>query len=248
MEFMQRMMASFGMLMARNQQPTQVVVHTTPDVTRALQVFSRENGDDAKLFCEEVERASAQQAWPDSIKISTAVSKLRGSARDWHSNFGTLYDEWFEWKTAFLQQFFRPKSLVELTNELQKRRQGAQEPLQDYVQAKLKIFSNSGIAVQVQDKVDSLCQGMRNPNTRSVLWQQYDNLNSFLEQVRIRDRYETNERDYRNTPRASNATAAEAKTDETANATEKQPATGEKARGPRCFNCNKAGRLSRDCP
>ena len=123
------------------------------------------------------------------------MSKLSGQARNWHANFGRDYETWAEWKTAFLTNFDRQKSLMELTMDLEKRKQTEDETLSDYAHDKLKLFRNSGIAVRDQDKIDAiLCKGIRNDASRSVLWKQHDSIESFFNELRIRERYEEHEK------------------------------------------------------
>ncbi|KAL1443640.1 hypothetical protein MTO96_045908 [Rhipicephalus appendiculatus] len=48
----------------------------------------------------QVERIAALAHWTPSLTLVTAASRLTGSAKDWHSAYGSQHDTWEQWKDA----------------------------------------------------------------------------------------------------------------------------------------------------
>lgn len=167
---------------SRPQQPLQVA--TLPDLSASVPTFEDCKHTSPKRWIEEMEKTQQLAAWQDSTVRAIAISKLRGTAKDWHFSTGQNFDTWAQWKAAFLKQFDDTLTIVEWQTRVADRNQGPQETLHQYSFSKLRLLARSPITLSDKHKIDYLLQGVNNPMlVASICAQRPKTIDDFIEIV-----------------------------------------------------------------
>ncbi|KAH8033764.1 hypothetical protein HPB51_015796 [Rhipicephalus microplus] len=71
-----------------------IQIHSTSDTSSSIPLFDGTPQQSAHELITQVERIAALAHWTPSLTLVTAASRLTGSAKDWHSAYGSQYDTW----------------------------------------------------------------------------------------------------------------------------------------------------------
>ncbi|XP_064486027.1 uncharacterized protein LOC135398567 [Ornithodoros turicata] len=141
------------------QQPMQVA--TLPDLSASIPTFEDSRNASSKRWVEELEKTQQLAAWQDSTVRAIAISKLRGTAKNWHLAAGHKFRTWEAWKAAFQTQFSDAMTIVEWQTKVAERIQGPQETLHQYSFSKLRVLARSPVPLTDQHKIEYLLQGVK---------------------------------------------------------------------------------------
>ncbi|KAH7964563.1 hypothetical protein HPB51_027199 [Rhipicephalus microplus] len=84
-----------------------IEIHSTSDTSSSIPLFDETPQQSTHEWITQVERITALAHWTPSLTLVTAASRLTGSAKDWHSAYGSQYDTWEQWKEALVLRFKR---------------------------------------------------------------------------------------------------------------------------------------------
>ncbi|KAH8034350.1 hypothetical protein HPB51_023354 [Rhipicephalus microplus] len=98
-----------------------IQIHSTSDTSSSIPLFDGTPQQTAHEWITQVERIAALAHWTPSLTLVTVASHLTGSAKDWHSAYGSQYDTWEQWKEALILRFKRKLTMQEFL-ELQTKR------------------------------------------------------------------------------------------------------------------------------
>ncbi|KAH8009204.1 hypothetical protein HPB51_012702 [Rhipicephalus microplus] len=79
-----------------------IQIHSTSDTSSSIPLFDGTPQQSAHEWITQVERIAALAHWTPSLTLVTAASRLTGSAKDWHSAYGSQYDTWEQWKEVLI--------------------------------------------------------------------------------------------------------------------------------------------------
>ncbi|GBM14726.1 hypothetical protein AVEN_72002-1 [Araneus ventricosus] len=75
-------------------------ITSTNDTANSIQTFQGNKMDNASEWIKEVERISTLANYANELKLTNAISRLAGSAKNWQITQGYRYNDWSEWKAA----------------------------------------------------------------------------------------------------------------------------------------------------
>ncbi|GFU15457.1 uncharacterized protein NPIL_556161 [Nephila pilipes] len=84
-----------------------IQITSTNDTVNSIQIFKGEIIENALEWLKEVERISTLANWSDELKLTNAISRLSGSAKNWQLTTGKNFNDWITWKTALASRFKR---------------------------------------------------------------------------------------------------------------------------------------------
>ncbi|KAH8009205.1 hypothetical protein HPB51_012703 [Rhipicephalus microplus] len=79
-----------------------IQIHSTSDTSSSIPLFDGTPQQSAHEWITQVERIAALAHWTPSLTLVTAASRLTGSAKDWHSAYGSQYDTSEQWKEVLI--------------------------------------------------------------------------------------------------------------------------------------------------
>ncbi|KAG0411431.1 hypothetical protein HPB47_011446, partial [Ixodes persulcatus] len=137
-----------------------VQVATLPDLSSSISTFEDSKTTSTKRWLEELEKTKQLAAWTDSTLRAIAISKLRGTAKNWHLAAGHAYASWTDWKAALLQQFSDQLTLIEWQRRVMERLQTPNETLHQYTFAKLRLLARCPVLLTDQQRIEYIIQGI----------------------------------------------------------------------------------------
>ncbi|KAH7935138.1 hypothetical protein HPB52_004487 [Rhipicephalus sanguineus] len=105
-----------------------IQIHSTSDTSSSIPTFDGTPQQSAHEWIAQVERIAALAHWTPSLTLVTAANRLTGSAKDWHSAYGSQHDTWEQWKEALTLRFKRKLTMQEFLELQTKRRFRATRP------------------------------------------------------------------------------------------------------------------------
>ncbi|GFS86056.1 uncharacterized protein TNCV_1583061 [Trichonephila clavipes] len=100
-------------LMDRQTNQNVIQITSTNDTANPIQIFKGDIIDNAFEWIKEVERISTLAHWSNELKLTNAISRLSGSAKNWQLTTGNNFNDWTVWKTAFTSRFKRRITMQE---------------------------------------------------------------------------------------------------------------------------------------
>ncbi|GBN37610.1 hypothetical protein AVEN_263919-1 [Araneus ventricosus] len=91
----------------------------------------------------EVERISKLANWTNELKLTNAISRLAGLAKNLRITQGYRYNVWSEWKVAITSRFKRGITMQTFLAHQSDRKPKRNESLVDYIYAKGRSLGNS---------------------------------------------------------------------------------------------------------
>ncbi|CAN8020179.1 unnamed protein product [Ixodes persulcatus] len=120
--------------MARQGQTLQV--HSTRDTSTAIPVYDGAIETNIKHWIAEVERIAAIAQWTPQLALVNAISRLRGSAKDWQSSYGSKINDWDPWKNEITERFKQKMTMQEFLKFQEKRQLIENESIVQYIYSK----------------------------------------------------------------------------------------------------------------
>ncbi|GFX53016.1 putative gypsy-29-i dr [Trichonephila clavipes] len=122
---------------------------TFPDETELLKEIE-------SLRKQEVERISTLAHWSNELKLTNAISRLSGSAKNWQLTTGKSFNDWTVWKTAFASRFKRRIAMQEFLAHQSERKMRHSETLVDYIYAKDALLEKAPFTIPQQDRISNI--------------------------------------------------------------------------------------------
>ncbi|GFT38835.1 uncharacterized protein NPIL_503521 [Nephila pilipes] len=114
-----------------------IQITSTNDTANSIQIFKGEIIENALEWLKEVERISILVNWSDELKLTNAISRLSGSAKNWQLTTGKKFNDWITWKTALASRFKRRITMQEFLAHQSERKLKHNESLVDYIYSKI---------------------------------------------------------------------------------------------------------------
>ncbi|KAF8777585.1 hypothetical protein HNY73_014429 [Argiope bruennichi] len=78
----------------RQVNPNVIQITSTNDTANSIQIFKGDIIENALEWLKEVERISTLANWSDELKLTNAISRLSGSAKNWQLTTGKNFNDW----------------------------------------------------------------------------------------------------------------------------------------------------------
>ncbi|GFT35671.1 uncharacterized protein TNCV_2849611 [Trichonephila clavipes] len=119
-------------LLDRQTNQNVIQITSTNDTANSIQIFKGDIIDNAFEWIKKVERISTLAHWSNELKLTNAISRLSGSAKNWQLSTGKNFNDWTVWKTAFSSRFKRRITMQEFLTHQSERKMKHSETLVDY--------------------------------------------------------------------------------------------------------------------
>ncbi|GFT93338.1 uncharacterized protein TNCV_1483811 [Trichonephila clavipes] len=130
-------------LLDRQTNQNGIQITSTNDTANSIQIFKGDIIDNAFEWIKEVERISTLAHWSNELKLTNAISRLSGSAKNWQLTTGKNFNVWTVWKTAFASRFKRRITMQEFLAHQSERKRKHSETLVNYIYAKDALLEKS---------------------------------------------------------------------------------------------------------
>ncbi|KAH8033984.1 hypothetical protein HPB51_018495 [Rhipicephalus microplus] len=137
-----------------------IQIHSTSDTSSSIFLFDGTPQQKAHEWITQVERIAALAHWTPSLTLVTAASRLTGSAKDWHSAYGSQYDTWEQWKEALILQFKRKLTMQEFLELQTKRRLQSHETIVEYMYSKNAILNKAPYRLAEEEHISLIISGI----------------------------------------------------------------------------------------
>ena len=142
--------------------PIQVMTYQFRDMSSDIPNFSGDNSTSVKYFLKQVEAIAQQSNWPEQHKISAALAKLKGPAKQWHHGFGHVNETWTSWKEAMIEQFGGPMDFTLWEHGMAEIQQREGQKIEHFVLAKCNYMRKCPLKLDVDKQLEYICQGITN--------------------------------------------------------------------------------------
>ncbi|KAH8008948.1 hypothetical protein HPB51_007613 [Rhipicephalus microplus] len=137
-----------------------IQIHSRSDTSSSIPLFDGTPQQSAHEWITQVERIAALAHWTPSLTLVTAASRLAGSAKDWHSAYGSQYDTWKQWKEALILRFKRKLTMQEFLELQTKRRLQSHETIVEYMYSKNAIPNKAPYRLAEEERISLILSGI----------------------------------------------------------------------------------------
>ncbi|GFT37453.1 uncharacterized protein NPIL_251931 [Nephila pilipes] len=130
-----------------------IQITSTNDTANSIQIFKGEIIENALEWLKEVERISILANWSDELKLTNAISRLSGSAKNWQLTTGKKFNDWITWKTALASRFKRRITMQEFLAHQSERKLKHHESLVDYIYSKDALLEKAPFTIPQPDRI-----------------------------------------------------------------------------------------------
>ncbi|GFQ94655.1 reverse transcriptase domain-containing protein [Trichonephila clavata] len=123
---------------------------------RKLSTTGRNAIDNALEWLKEVDRISTLANWSDELKLTNAISRLSGSAKNWQLTTVKNYNDWTTWKTALASRFRRRITMHKFLSHQSERKLRHSETLVDYIYAKDAFLEKAHFTIPQPDRISMI--------------------------------------------------------------------------------------------
>ncbi|KZS19675.1 Uncharacterized protein APZ42_013835 [Daphnia magna] len=167
-------------------QPNATLVRPSTVAVYALPHFSGSADEDTQGFFDQVNRVAGLEGWTADNFLLVAVTRLEGTASQWHAQTGQNYGTWPLWSAALFTNFSHTLSFLEWSLMVEARVQKPGESCLEYVLDKRRLYLRSPVPLPEVDIIKALFRGLANPIYIAVLTAQLPvNFTDFV--TRLRD-------------------------------------------------------------
>ncbi|GFS53856.1 uncharacterized protein NPIL_442191 [Nephila pilipes] len=133
-----------------------IQITSTNDTANSIQIFKGEIIENALEWLKEVERISTLANWCDELKLTNAISRLSGSAKNWQLTTGKKFNDWITWKTALASRFKRRITMQEFLAHQSERKLKHNESLVDYIYSKDALLEKAPFTIPQPDRISMI--------------------------------------------------------------------------------------------
>ncbi|GFS34536.1 uncharacterized protein NPIL_466681, partial [Nephila pilipes] len=133
-----------------------IQITSTNDTANSIQIFKGEIIENALEWLKEVERISTLANWSDELKLTNAISRLSGSAKNWQLTTGKNFNDWITWKTALASRFKRRITMQEFLAHQSERKLKHNESLVDYIYSKDALLEKAPFTIPQPDRISMI--------------------------------------------------------------------------------------------
>src|SRR5277367_4445666 len=142
-----QMLDGLNTIIANNvQQPSsqgfsQTPIQVVPNISDAIDIFSgttKQGEASVKEWLATIDQLGIVMGWESRVRMAVAVSRLKGTAKEWHVGQGNVITNWLEWKTRLGRAFPDKKNKLIRLEEMRGRIQKPGEQLETYFHSKIK--------------------------------------------------------------------------------------------------------------
>ncbi|GFS71724.1 uncharacterized protein NPIL_550271 [Nephila pilipes] len=133
-----------------------IQITSTNDTANSIQIFKGEIIENALEWLKEVERISTLANWSDELKLTNAISRLSGSAKNWQLTTGKKFNDWITWKTALASRFKRRITMQEFLAHQSERKLKHNESLVDYIYSKDALLEKAPFNIPQPDRISMI--------------------------------------------------------------------------------------------
>ncbi|GFW90175.1 putative gypsy-29-i dr [Trichonephila clavipes] len=94
--------------------------------------------------------------WSNELKLTNAISRLSGSAKNWQLTTEKNFNDCTVWKTAFASRFKRRITMQEFLAHQSERKMKHSETLVDYIYAKDALLEKAPFTISQQDRISMI--------------------------------------------------------------------------------------------
>ncbi|KAH8008746.1 hypothetical protein HPB51_003393 [Rhipicephalus microplus] len=239
-----------------------IQIHSTSDTSSSIPLFDGMPQQSTHEWITQVERIAALAHWTPSLTLVTAASRLTGSAKDWHSAYGSQYDTWEQWKEALILRFKRKLTMQEFLQLQTKRCLQSHETIIEYMYSMNAILNKASYRLAEEERISLILSGIEDDTWANPLAAQLcGTVTELIDRVALLDARRRTTVCAENDKKPSSSTASRGQgsnqgvpassSDNLPKANPRSDFSG--AQHPRpisarsCFNCGDIGHLSRDC-
>ncbi|XP_049276198.1 uncharacterized protein LOC125760327 [Rhipicephalus sanguineus] len=239
-----------------------IQIHSTSDTSSSIPTFEGTPQQSAHEWIAQVERIAALAHWTPSLTLVTAASRLTGSAKDWHSAYGSQHDTWEQWKDALTLRFKRKLTMQEFLELQTKRRLQSHETIVEYMYSKNAILNKAPYRLAEEERISLILSGIEDDTWANPLAAQLcGTVTELIDRAALLDArrrtttcVDNDEKPPPSTtsrgqgssqrvPASSSANLPTANSRSDSSGTPRPRPTSARS----CFNCGDIGHLSRDC-
>ncbi|GFT52695.1 putative gypsy-29-i dr [Nephila pilipes] len=125
--------------------------------TLRMQYFNDEETPSDRNLLMEIESLRKQVElltnWSDELKLTNAISRLSGSAKNWQLTTGKNFNDWITWKTALASRFKRRITMQEFLAHQSERKLKHNESLVDYIYSKDALLEKAPFTIPQPDQL-----------------------------------------------------------------------------------------------
>ncbi|KAI9558351.1 hypothetical protein GHT06_015104 [Daphnia sinensis] len=143
--------------------PNAPVIHPSTVAVNSLPHFSGGADEDAQWFVDQVNRVAGLEGWTDDNCLLVAVTRLRGTASQWHAQAGQNDGTWPLWSAALVTNFSYTLSFLEWSLMMEARVQKPGESCLEYALDKRRLCLRSPVPLPEADIIKALLRGLANP-------------------------------------------------------------------------------------
>ena len=141
----------------------------TQDAAIQITEFRGESEESADEWLMLLEEVAVAYEWTADQRRQVAVSKLRGSARDWHILEGIEVNGWPDWSARFLEAFGGELTIDQWVTQVKARERRPDESVRSYCYAKVKICRRCPVHIEEREIVRHLTLGLNNEQAESII-------------------------------------------------------------------------------
>ncbi|GFT68867.1 uncharacterized protein NPIL_617761 [Nephila pilipes] len=140
--------------------PNVIQITSNNDTANSIQIFKGDAIENALEWIKEVDRISILAHWSDELKLTNAISRLSGCAKNWQLTTGKNYNDWTAWKTALASRFRRRITMQKFLSHQKKALFTIPQPdsismiIGDITEEKWQIALTTQNAITVEELID----------------------------------------------------------------------------------------------
>ncbi|KAF8778276.1 Transposon Tf2-6 polyprotein like [Argiope bruennichi] len=140
----------------RQVNPNVIQITSTNDTANSIQIFKGDIIENVLEWLKEVERISTLANWSDELKLTNAISRLSGSAKNWQLTTGKNFNDWITWKNALASRFKRRITMQEFLAHQSERKLRHNESLVDYIYSKDALLEKAPFTIPQPDRISMI--------------------------------------------------------------------------------------------
>ncbi|KAF8792329.1 Retrovirus-related Pol polyprotein like [Argiope bruennichi] len=155
-DILSTLMETQKQFLERQVNPNVIQITSTNDTANSIQIFKGDIIENALEWLKEVERISTLANWSDELKLTNAISRLSGSAKNWQLTTGKNFNDWITWKNALASRFKRRITMQEFLAHQSERKLRHNESLVDYIYSKDALLEKAPFTIPQPDRISMI--------------------------------------------------------------------------------------------